>query len=425
MNKNNNNRKLNRRKFLKTTALATFVGTATGQSSIPLAFAKTQQSNNYWQKLRSNFPLTKDRIYFNNGTFGPSPIKVLEALKKSYNNINTTGNYGSTKNTFEAVAKFINADTDEISLTHNTTEGINIIANGLDLKNGDEVILTDQEHVGNALPWLNRAKNSGIVLKVFRPGNSAEENIEKISKLVSPKTKVIAIPHICCTTGLVFPIKEISEIARSKQIFTAIDGAHGLGSLSMDMKILDVDSYATCGHKWLLGPGGTGALYINKRVLNQIIPIHVGAYSDTSWKLDVDQQEMGPYNPAAHRFFYGTQGTALYHGIDAAVNFQKEIGKEKIENRIRTLNNYLYEGLKEYQNKIDILTPEEPASRFSMLTFRHKNIDYKEIGKKISAAGFRVRLVPESGTNGVRISTHIYNSEKEIQNFLIALENML
>ncbi|WP_296704905.1 aminotransferase class V-fold PLP-dependent enzyme, partial [Algoriphagus sp.] len=224
------------------------------------------KGDDFWENVREQFPLTRNRVYMNNGTFGPSPTPVLEALKNSFDETNTIGEYGQINPLRGKLAEFVRIKEAEISLTHNTTEGINIMVWGLPLKAGDEVIITYHEHAGNAIPWLNRAKLDGVVLIPFEPALTQSENLDLIKKLVTPRTKVIAVPHVTCTTGLVMPIKEISEFAKNKGIYTAIDGAHGAGTFDLNLKELGADFYASSYHKWVLGPNGSGFLYVNEEL---------------------------------------------------------------------------------------------------------------------------------------------------------------
>lgn len=379
----------------------------------------------FWEGIRKKFPLTNSRVYLNNGTFGPSPTVVLEALQNSFIDTNTSGEYGHIEPDREKLAAFVNIKTSEISLTHNTTEGINIMTWGLPLKAGDEVIITLHEHAGNAIPWLNRAKLHGIVLKPFEPKATQAENLDLIKSLVTSKTKVIAIPHVTCTTGLVFPVKEISAFARSKGIFTAIDGAHGAGTFDLDLHDLGCDLYASSYHKWVLGPNGTGFLYVREEVLEQVQAYQVGAYSDLGWDLYQNPPEFKGYVPTAHRFDYGSQSLPMMRGAVAAADFHGEIGKGKIEIRLRELNQYLYDGLSEMSLRLDILSSPESESRISMITFKPKTMGYQEAGGLISKEGFRIRQVPESKLDAIRISTHIYNSKAEIDSFLEAVKKVL
>ncbi len=419
----------NRRHFLKKLSFglaSPFLLNSTFSSKDePKYIHQNLQGDDFWNKVRQAFPLTHNRVYLNNGTFGPSPTPVLEVLKKSLEHTNGTGEYGHTDEARAEIARFVNTKTSEISLTHNTTEGINIMAWGLQLNEGDEVILTLHEHVGNALPWLNRAKLHNIKLKTFEPADTKQENLDRIEALITPKTRVIAVPHITCTTGLVFPIKEISRLAKKHGIFTAIDGAHGAGTMNLDMHDLGCDFYATCCHKWMLGPGGTGFLYVKEDLLDTLQVYHVGAYSDTGWDLYSSPPALQGYVPTAHRYDYGTQSTPLYKGAAAAAKFHTEIGKERVEARLRELNEYLYNGLNELSNSLEILTPAEPESRISMVTFKPHKKEYRAFAQAVSKQGFRIRVVPESHLDALRISTHIYNSKEEVERFVAMVAALL
>jgi len=411
-----------RRNFLKKLssgiAIPSLLGIHSARASTEFKLDHSLQGELFWDQIRTQFPLAKDRIYMNNGTFGPAPFTVQQAMEESLLYINTSGEYGSTQPEREKLAAFLGIKTEELSLTHNTTEGINIMAWGISLEKGDEVILTNHDHVGNALPWLNRAKLHGIELKTFTPAGTQDENLYLLKSLISPKTKVIAIPHVTCTTGLVFPVKAISEYARARGILTAIDGAHGAGSFDLDLKELGCDFYAGCCHKWLLGPSGTGFLYVREEMLEQLHPFHVGGGSDSGWDLFSNPPVLHGYAPSARRFDYGTQSTSLMKGVSAAVAFHLEIGTKKTESRVRELNQYLFEGLSQFKNQLEILSPEESASRISMVSFRPKNISFQAAGNKLSELGFRIRQVPEGNVNAIRVSTHVYNSKEEIDQLL-------
>lgn len=383
------------------------------------------QGEEFWKQVRDQFPLTQSRIYMNNGTFGPSPKDVLNALNDSFEQTNTSGEYGHIDPLRAQLADFVGIKESEISLTHNTTEGINIMVWGLPLKAGDEVIITYHEHAGNAIPWLNRAKLHGIVLKPFEPGMTQEENLDLIKSLVTPKTKVIAVPHITCTTGLVMPIKEIADFASSKGIYTAIDGAHGAGTFDLNLKELGVDFYASSYHKWVLGPNGTGFLYVREELLDDLQAFQVGAYSETGYDLHQKPLQLNEYVKTAHRYDYGSQSLPIIKGVLAAVNFHQEIGRQKIESRIRELNQQLYDGLAEMNNQLEIITPKEAESRICMVAFKPKNKDYEEAYREISQEGFRIRIVPEGGINAIRISTHIYNKKAEVDLLLNAVQKVL
>jgi selenocysteine lyase/cysteine desulfurase len=416
-----------RRNFLQKLSIGALMPGVVGLNAQSQEFKidHTIGGDEFWDQVRAQFPLTKDRVYLNNGTFGPSPTPVLNAIKNSFDETNTIGEYGHINPLRGGLADFVGIKESEISLTHNTTEGINIMAWGLPLSDGDEVIITYHEHVGNALPWLNRAKLDNIVLVPLEPAANQEENLDLIKKLVTPRTKVIAIPHITCTTGLVFPIKEIAEFAKSKGIFTAIDGAHGAGTFDLNLHELGVDFYATSYHKWMLGPNGSGFLYVKEDNLDRLQAYQVGAYSDLGFDLKSSPPSLKGYVNTAHRYDFGSQSLPLIRGVIAATEFHQEIGKDKIEARVRELNQYLYDGLSEMTQVLEIKSAKEVDSRICMVTFKPKKMDYEEAYKAIGKGGFRIRIVPEAGLNAIRISTHIYNSKPEIDAFLNQVQKVL
>jgi L-cysteine/cystine lyase len=382
------------------------------------ASADGDHDEDFWKGVRERFPLTHKRVYFNSGTFGPSPTRVLDAVKKRIDEIGVSGEYGSGDRGRMRLAEFLKVTTEEIALTHSTTEGINIVTWGLPLKTGDEVLITLQEHVGNAMPWLNRAKLHGIVLKPFEPALTAQENLALIEKLITRRTRVIAIPHITCTTGLVMPVREIAALARSRGIFTAIDGAHGPGSLNLDLKTLGCDFYAASCHKWMLGPSSTGFLYVRRELLDTLQPYWVGAYSDKGWDLYATPATFHGYTDSARRYDYGTSNSALYAGVEEAINFLQEIGMDRIEARVKTLAEHLQQKLAGLGSKIEMLSATEAASRAGMITFRIQGKEYMEFATLAAKNGFRIRAVPESNLKALRISTHIYNSMVDVDRFV-------
>jgi cysteine desulfurase/selenocysteine lyase len=375
-------------------------------------------SEQFWKLLRDQFPLKKTRVYLNNGTMGPSPYIVIEKFQKALIEANTEGEYAGQEVAREKLADFLNVKISEISLTHNTTEGLNIVALGLHLKKGDEVIMTTHEHVGNAAPWLNVAKLRGIVIKTFTPALTAKENLEQIEALITSKTKVIAVPHITCTTGIVLPVKQICALAKAKQIIACIDGAHGSGSTVLDLKDMGCDFYSSCGHKWLMGPLGTGFLYVKEELLDVLQPYFVGANSVDKWELSDKKQLLETFVPTAHRYDYGTQSAYAYTALAEAVNFVSSIGVKRVAERSHALAAYLQQELLKLDNKIEMLSATEPASRGTMIGFKVKSMELSEFEKKASGNFFRIRGVRESNLNSVRISTHIYNSYDEINSFV-------
>lgn len=425
----------NRRHFLKASAafgslsLIPFLATAAAEKDPVLQqpiSGLNFDNESGWQELRKQFPLSKERIYFNNGTMGPSPTPVIDAVNKKMLLVDTNGDYGGWEESRKSLARFVKAEESEICLTHNVTEGINIICWGLDLKAGDEILLTNHEHVGGALPWLNRAKMQSLTVNFFELGANADETLSNLKKKITKQTKVIAVPHIVCTIGQVQPIKEIVALGKEMNIKVFVDGAHGTGMLNLNLKELGCDYYASCCHKWLCGPKGTAFLYVKKEALNTLQAYYVGAGSDSGWNVvNPPSPAIKGYAETAHRFDYGTQNASIWAGVDAAITLFESIGMDKIEARVKSLGAHLQNSLLNLQNKnIEILTSTEAVSRGGVNAFKLKNVDYTKFQTLASEAGFRVRVVPENGVNCVRVSTHIYNSMDEINQFVAFTEKL-
>ena len=366
-----------------------------------------------WEKLRKHFLHPTEYHYLNSGTLGLIPDLVVEAMEIQLRTRVAEGRYWLDPDAAPVVAKMIGAEADEIAITQNTTMGINIVAQGLPLKRKDEVILTTHEHVGNALPWLNRARRDGIRIKVFDPGMTAAENLERIKSLITKRTRVIAVPHVTCTTGTVMPLAAIAGLAKEKGLYFFVDGAHGPGMLPIDVKAIGCDFYSSCGHKWLCGPAGSGFLYIKKERLKEVDPIMVGAYSDKEWTLTKEKQEIGSFVESATLFEYGTRDPVKHGGLVAAINFMEGIGWTKIHNRQKELQRELRRRIQEMP-EIKLLTPSEEGSYAAILGFRLPKGIAKEFEDILRERIIRVRKVKEVGLDSIRISMHIFNNNDDI-----------
>jgi selenocysteine lyase/cysteine desulfurase len=413
----------NRRKFLKqgsagllsSLAIPSFLAEVSAAPLPAHSGVISPTDETYWQMVRQQFPLQKDWAYLNNGTMGPSPYPVIEAVRKGMMDCDVFGNYGGWEATQGKIGKFVGAEETEIALTHNVTDGINIVCWGLPLKKGDEVIMTTHEHVGNAFPWLNRQMVHGIVIKVFTPAPTAAETLDRIKALYTKKTRAIAVPHIPCTQGQILPAQEICAWAKEKGIFSFIDGAHGPGQLNLNLHQMGCDAYATCSHKWMLGPKGTGFLYVRKDFQNTLQTYFVGGGSDNGkWNMATVPISTGAYAESAHRYYGGTQNLGLYKGVDAAIDFIDSIGMENIHNRIDYLGKYAQDQLLALGSKIELLTPTEKQSRCGVNGFRIKGFDFSKFYAKCVEQKVRIRMVQENNINCVRVSTHIYNSTSEV-----------
>jgi len=423
----------NRRDFIKNSLLAAgAIGIASQANgfnldhSIPMPSEDKPINEAYWKLIRAQFPLSNSKIYLNNGTMGPSPYPVIHEVQQEMMDIDSSGRYGGHEDTaIKALAEFLNTKTEEITLTRNVTEGINIACWGFNLKAGDEVIMTGHEHVGHATPWLNRAKLDGIVIKLLKIGKTAEETLQNLNAVITKKTKVISVPHIPCTIGVVLPVKAICDIAKQRGIISFLDGAHPPGMLVLDIKAIGCDVYAGCCHKWMLGPKGTGFLYVSEAFRDKLQVYYGGGGFDTGWDILSQPPSLKGYVNNGHRYYYGTQNAALFKGIAKAIEFQNKIGREQIENRVKQLANYLQEQLIGLGKGIEMLTPTESISKGAQIAFKLTEKDTQKLHGFCQEKKIITRFVPENNINCLRVSTHIYNSYTDIDAFLKTLDVFL
>lgn len=377
----------------------------------------------YWETLRAQFSLDPTLTYLNNASLGPSPQSVIQATLATLQEMDSKMAYGNWEQTTADLARFVGAAADEIALTHHTTEGINIMCWGAPLKAGDEVIMTTHEHAGNALPWLNRQKIDRIVLRTFTPAPTTDGVLQQIAQLVTKRTRVIAVPHILCSHGQVLPVADICVFARSKGILTLIDGAHGVGMVPLNLHQMGCDAYATCGHKWLLGPKGTGFVYVRKASQELITPRFVGGGSDDgNWNMNIPQPRLTEYHDSAHRYYGGTHNLALCKGLAAAVTFHEQLGTEKVYQRVLFLGSYLRKALASVPG-ITIHTPEQRESYTAIIGFTVAQKKAANVYATLNAQHLRIRLFPENGLNYLRASAHIYNTTADIDRLVDGLKN--
>jgi selenocysteine lyase/cysteine desulfurase len=381
----------------------------------------------YWLKIRDLFPMRKDETFFNASTIGAQPRMVLDAvvhhMQHYAENIAKTNwkeggqellsGYFPYKELREKLASLHNAEAGEISLTQNAHMGMNFISNGLELNKGDEIIMTDKEHVGGKSGWELMAKRKGVVIKQIEipvPANDPQEIIQKTSDLISDKTRVIAIPHIVSAFGLILPVKEICSMAKEKNIFTIIDGAQAIGHIPIDVKDMGCDAYYSSPHKWLLAPAGNGALYIRKEIVSEVWT----TLASGQWDNHEDE---------GYRFTQrGTGNPALLVGLEAAIDFHNKIGPEKVTGRIKYLGDYLREGLQSIKN-VEIRSSVHPDMCAGVTTYRIQGLTGQELQ---DAMWEREKLQPRAmgGDHGIRHSTHIFNTVAEIDKALEIVKDL-
>ena len=412
-----------RRKFIRNVALGSLLGSLSFKNALgkpstwskPTSFDKTDKD--LWQEVRKAFLLSENRNYFNTAGLGVSPKIVIDTVHKNMLKVEEKGEsfHSDFKKAHEVIAQFFATKSENIAITRNTTEGMNIIARSLSLKKGDEVILTTHEHVGGAVPWLALQDAFGVSVKLVDLDLSGEKNYDLIKKSITRKTRAVVVSHITCTTGMVLPVKEIAALCKANQIYSCIDGAQAAGMININFKDIKPDFYATSGHKWLFGPKETGLLFMDKQIVETTSPTFVGAYSVKEYNL---KDKHISYIKDTSREEYGTRSMPIARGLESAINFLDDIGIDKVESRGKNMAEYLKTELGKIKG-VEVLSPTNPQFASAIVTFRIEGTDYTKVANRLAHKyKCRVRAIYENDLNGIRISCAIYNNFEELDQLI-------
>ena len=375
------------------------------------------------QRIRQEMPAATAHLYLNTGTFGPLPNCVSQTMQERIQFELQNGRLGAAA--FEAMgkiydnarsssARLLNASVDEIALTDNTGEGLNIISHGFKWHEGDEVITTNHEHISLLAPLFQLRDRYGIVIRFADIGPTAERPVLKaIADLVTPRTRLISISHVTWTTGAVLNVSEVAYMGREWGIPVLIDGAQSAGAIPVDVKALGVDFYAIPMQKWLCGPDGTGALYVRREALDYVSPTYVGY-----WSVKHEEGIEWELLESAQRFELGGRQTAALAGQAAVLNWLEEtVGYKWLFERIASLSRYTYNALKALPG-LTLLTPRPGES--GLVAFKLGDRDVNEVINYLhDKHNIYIRSIPT--TNSLRVSTGFYNTEEEIDKLVEAL----
>ena len=368
-----------------------------------------------WEKVRSQFILQRGVTYMNNASLGMPPAVVINAVKKGYEAISSEPLHGKhdlqeqiAKEVIPGLANIFGTQSDEIVLTRNASEALHMQTTGLKLKQGDEVIITTQEHPAGLGPWMYRQERDRIKVKqIFIPSPLTSESdvVERFSEAITPKTKALSFCHVT-RGGHVYPVKQLASMARKRGLLTLVDGAQAVGQFPINLHELGCDAYAVSLHKWILAPAGTGFLYIRKDARDRIKSVFTA---------DTTLESPGIDPP-------GTKDFPVRAAILSALNFVNKLGQENIEKRCRFLSDYLKNGLEEIQG-VTLLSGASPSlSAPGSTIFEKDGLDAMEavplIENKIQT---HIDEHQRDGHNAIRVSTHFYNNTGEIDSLLSAL----
>jgi len=381
----------------------------------------------YWRELRTQFTIPTTDAFFNTATLGSSPRAVQEAVLKSIQHIDrdiADWDYkADTENFFtgyypemtyrDKLGTVLNCAGRDVALTQNATFGMNFIANGMELKAGDEVVVTDQAHPGGRKGFDLRAKRDGIVVRqitVPAPPESPDQLIDLYLAATTPRTRVWAIPHISSSRAIRYPVHRLSALARERGIWSVVDGAQSLGHVAVDVQAMGCDAFYASPHKWMLGPKGSGLLYVRPDRQEALW----ATLASSAWDNETD--------PMFRLMQYGTGNLSLLIGLGVAVDFHNQIGSAKIEQRDFLLANRLRTGLAAIPGTT-IVSPTHPDLTCGTTVYGLKNRTGGEIQDYLWNRG-RVRVRSMGDPVGVRHACHIYNSPEEVDKALALLTEL-
>lgn len=373
-------------------------------------------------KIREAFPVLREVTYLNVGTYGimPEPAIVeFQTVQAEFERLGVAshGLFGrKAEETRKRIAALVNADPGEIAFTRNATDGINLVLAGIAWQPGDEVITTNEEHEAMNHPLLYLQRTKKISIKRVEVSSQIEPMLERISKLWTNKTRLVAMSYVTCETGTRLPAKSISQWASQNNILSLFDGAQASGAFPVDVRAIGCDFYASNGHKWLCGPKGTGFFYGQKDKLQFLTPAHVGAGSLEH--ADILDGTAEPFH-TGQRFEFGTRAWSLYAGLGASLDWFEAIGWSKVYNHIEALSDYLKDRIEEtpYLKLISPRRFESSSGLTSFIVDGHKAGDISQ--------GLRekwqiyVRIIPHY--NAIRISTAHFNNTEDIDKLIEGL----
>ena len=393
------------------------------------------------KKIREDFPIFKKSpslIYFDSAATSQKPKIVIDTIKEFYEDYNSNIHRGIYSISLEAskryeeahykVAELINADKKEIIFTKNATEALNLVAYSYafyNVKEGDEIVTTIMEHHSNFLPWKKIADLKGAKLKFIKVNKKTYE-LEFDEKIITEKTKIVALCFVSNFLGTINPVKEITKVAKEKGAIVVIDGAQAIPHIPVDVKEIGCDFIAASGHK-MLGPSGTGFLWGKKELLEKMEPFIVGGGAIESVKIDEVKWDSLPW-----KFEAGTPIIAGGIALGEAAEYLKNIGMENVFEHERKLLSYCLEKMKEIE-EIEIYGPVA-SKRVSVIPFNLKGIDSHDVAGMLDSEGICARsgrhcvhpLLDFLGVEGsVRISFYVYNTEEEIDIFIETLKRIV
>ncbi len=374
--------------------------------------------------VRAEFPMLERLAYFQTGTFGLMAETVLREVldliaffeQRSWEVHGEV--MGRVEEARKKLATRIGAEPGEVALTRNATDGVNLVAAGLPWGEGDEIVISDQEHPAMSFPWRWVAQRTGAVLRRYHVEPDPEASLASLTALLTPRTRLIGTSWVTSPYGIRLPVREICHLARERGILSLVDGAQAFGVFPVDVREVGCDFFTSNGHKWLGGPKGTGFFWARADRLIELQPAHVGAGSCEHFSID----EGLTLHPTARRFEFGTDSHAVHAGLGPALDWFDHLGWDWISSRTASLSTYLKEELARVPG-VTLKTPPSFERSSGLVSFQAEGVNERALWEYLRDEW---RVYPRTlAPQQLRVSTAYFNTEEEVDRLVAGVRKYL
>lgn len=386
--------------------------------------------------IRKDFPVTKKKIYMNCGSFAPMPLSTIKSITDFLVRCSEEGPDSTSvqeyitslmKDLRILLSQFINCEPEEIVFTQSTTEGLNIVASGIEWKKKDWIIARGglHEHYANYFPWLNISKKFGVKLKEITIDNKGFFDLDMFDKIAkSNNGKLITLSHVLYNNGAIMPVEQVGKIAKRHNILYCIDAAQSLGTINVDVKKIGCDFLAFPGFKWICGPPGIGVFYCKRESSELLIPQYIGGESAI-----ITEENNLVFAESPQKFQTGFRNYVGVAGLASSLKYIQRLGISTIRKMNMKVANEIIEQLKTISG-VSIFGPEDEKLRTSIVSFTLDSINPKNIVATLEERGIIVAerdVVGGGRKKAVRASPHFFNVSDEGSEFvenIKAIQNM-
>ena len=378
-------------------------------------------------EIRAGIPALSRYIHLNPAGVAPTPAVLTEEIVRLYELIGEHGYIvrsvvdeitAAKERTRAGLASLLGVAAKEIAFTRSVSEGVSIIANGLALSSGDEVIITDLENPACLLPWLNLARRKGIRVRKLRPAEGGN-TLSRFESLLSDRTRMVAVSHTTSSPGIRLPVRDICRIAANRGVPVLLDGAQAAGCLDFDLTDIGCDFYVATAYKWMMGPRGTAFLYVRSERTAEIEVTWTGTLCTQN--IDRERDEFELYD-SARRFEFGSRHLPLYAAWQKSLQFLEQAGAAEIEKRTLALAHRLKTSLNEMPG-VQVVTPLAAETSAGIVVFSVEGTQGPDAVRRLFD-NHRIVCASPDGAKLIRFSTGFYLTEEEIDTAVQAVKGL-